>query len=113
MSVVAIPDSQLTREEIIQRNLDVVEAHFHNETPEKVHEAIDLYTDDIIWEGPARGLVFDNAQDALLGYHDIFASLRILSHTHLRRFATETAVFDDCIYECEYVEDRMANFPFP
>jgi len=28
-----IPDSALTREQIIARNLKVVEAHFHNETP--------------------------------------------------------------------------------
>lgn len=113
MSVAMVPDSQLTRDEIIKRNLEVVEAHFHNETPEMVHEAVALYTDDIVWEGPGRGLVFLSAEEALAGYHDIFSSLRILSHTHLRRFATEEVVFDDCIYECEYVEDRMENFPFP
>jgi ketosteroid isomerase-like protein len=113
MSVETIKDAQLSGEEIIRRNLEVVEAHFHNETPDKIHEAVALYTDDIVWEGPARGLVFHSAEDALAGYHDIFSSLRILSHTQLRRFATEDAVFDDCIYECEYVEDHMENFPFP
>ena len=107
MSVEAITDAQLSGEEIIRRNLEVVEAHFHNETPDKIHEAVALYTDDIVWEGPARGLVFHSAEDALAGYHDIFSSLRILSHTQLRRFATEDVVFDDCIYECEYVEDHM------
>ena len=113
MSVETITDAQLSGEEIIRRNLEVVEAHFHNETPDKIHEAVALYTDDIVWEGPARGLVFHSTEDALAGYHDIFSSLRILSHTQLRRFATEDVVFDDCIYECEYVEDHMENFPFP
>ena len=88
----------LTREEVIERNLQVVEAHFHNETPETIQDAIALYADDILWEGPARGLVLDNAADALAGYHDIFNSLVIHKHTHLRRFATEDFVFDDCIY---------------
>lgn len=113
MTVAPVPDSALTRDEVIRRNLEVVEAHFHNETPERVHEAVALYTDDIVWEGPARGLVLHTAEDALAGYRDIFSSLRMLSHTHLRRFATEDVVFDDCIYECEYVDDHMENFPFP
>ena len=39
----AVPDSALTREQIIARNLTVVEAHFHNETPEHVEKAIALY----------------------------------------------------------------------
>lgn len=103
----------LTREEVIERNLQVVEAHFHNETPETIQDAIALYADDILWEGPARGLVLDNAADALAGYHDIFSSLVIHKHTHLRRFATEDFVFDDCIYEATYVADHMTNFPFP
>lgn len=106
-------DQMLSREEVIQRNLAAVEAHFHNETPETIEKAIALYTDDVYWEGPGRGLVFDNADDALAGYHDIFKSLVIHKHTHLRRFATEEFVFDDCIYEATYVADHMANFPLP
>lgn len=103
----------LSREEIIARNIAAVEDHFHNETPENVAKAVALYTDDIVWEGPGRGLVFYASEDALAGYHDIFSSLKIIKHTHLRRFATEDFVFDDCIYEAEYVEDHMKNFPFP
>jgi hypothetical protein len=30
------PDSALTREEIEQRNLEIVAAHFHNENPDDV-----------------------------------------------------------------------------
>lgn len=106
-------EQTLTREEVIERNLQVVEAHFHNETPETIQDAIALYTDDILWEGPARGLVLESADDALAGYRDIFSSLVIHKHTHLRRFATEEFVFDDCLYEATYVADHMTNFPFP
>ena len=51
-----VPDSELTREEIIARNMRVVEAHFHNETPETIEKAITLYADTITWEAPTRSL---------------------------------------------------------
>lgn len=102
---------RLSREQVIARNLAAVEDHFHNETPATIAKAVALYTDDIVWEGPGRGLVLHNADDALAGYHDIFNSLKITKHTHLRRFATEEFVFDDCIYEGECVGNTMYNFP--
>ena len=52
-----VKDKDLTREQIIARNLRVVDAHFHNETPESVDKAIALYDDDIVWEAPMRGVV--------------------------------------------------------
>src|SRR6476469_5336326 len=92
-----VTDQMLTREEVIQRKLEAVEAHFHNETPETIQHAIALYTDDVYWEGPGRGLVFDNADDAHAGYRDMCNSLVIHRHTHRRSSATEAFVFDDCI----------------
>lgn len=109
----ATPQSALSREETIARNLEAVEAHFHNETPENIDKAVALYADDIVWEGPARGLVHLTTEDALEGYHGIFSSLHVHSVTSLRRFATEQFVFDDCIYDATYVRDKMENFPYP
>lgn len=103
----------LSRDEIIARNLEVVEAHFHNETPENIAEAVAAYTDDLVWDGPGRGIRYHTTEDALAGYHDIFASLTVHSITSLRRFATEQFVFDDCIYDATYTGDRMTNFPHP
>ena len=60
-----VPDSALTREQIIARNLKVVEAHFHNETPEHVEKAIALYGDTISWEAPTRGVVMNNKAEIL------------------------------------------------
>ena len=42
------------RDDLIARNLAAVETHFHNETPETIDAAIAVYTDDIVWEVPAR-----------------------------------------------------------
>ena len=53
------------RDELIAANLAAVETHFHNETPETIDAAIGVYTDDIVWEVPARGLVLRHLPAAL------------------------------------------------
>src|SRR6266403_4521425 len=55
-----VKDKDLTREQIIARHLKVVEAHFHNETPESVDKAIALYDDEIVWERANPLLILDN-----------------------------------------------------
>src|ERR1700757_2077290 len=70
-----IPDSALTREQVIARNLKVVEAHFHNETPEHVEKAIALYGDTISWEAPTRGVVMNDKDQILEAYRAIFRSV--------------------------------------
>ncbi len=107
------PDSELTRDEIIARNLLVVEAHFHNENPDDVEKAVALYTDDVTWEAPSRGIVCKDAKQVLASYIDIFRTVRFHKTTSLRRFATEQFVFDDQIAEVSVVGDRMPNLPFP
>ena len=48
------PALTLTRDEIISRNIAAVDQHFHNENPEGIDLAVGVYTDDIVWEVPAR-----------------------------------------------------------
>ena len=43
-------------QDIIAANLATVEAHFHSEAENEVDQALELYTDDIVWEAPARNL---------------------------------------------------------
>lgn len=105
--------SARSREETIANNIALVEEHFHNETPETVDKAVALYTDDIVWEGPARGLVYRDAADVKKMYLGIYRTLKMHSHTQLHRFATEEWVFDDCIFVGTLVGDEMANAPFP
>ena len=108
-----LPDSALTREEIIERNLRVVEAHFHNENPEHVEEAIALYGENISWEAPTRGIVMDNPGDILEAYRGIFRTVAYRKVIPLRRFATEQFVFDDQIGHVTLVGDEMPNIPYP
>src|ERR1700677_3436892 len=91
----SVPDSALSRDQIIERNLRVVEAHFHNETPELVEKAIALYADDISWEAPTRGVVMHDAAEILQAYRGIFRTVAYRKVVPLRRFGTEKFVFDN------------------
>jgi hypothetical protein len=109
----SLPDSALSRDQIIERNLRVVEAHFHNETPELVEKAIALYADDISWEAPTRGVVMHDAAEILQAYRGIFRTVAYRKVIPLRRFATEKFVFDDQIGYVTIVGDEMPNIPYP
>ena len=107
-------DSALTKEEIEQRNLEVVAAHFHNENPDDVDKAIiALYAPDICWEAPNRGVVYTDAQKVKDAYMGIFRTLVFRKVTNLRRFAAGNFVFDDLIAEVHVVGNEMPNMPFP
>lgn len=109
----SLPDSALTRDEIIARNMEVVDAHFHNETPETVEKAIALYGDSISWEAPTRGVVMDDKKAILDAYRGIFRTVAYRSFTPLRRFATEEYVFDDQIAHVRVIGEDMPNLPYP
>jgi hypothetical protein len=101
-----VPDSALTREQIIARNLEIVEAHFHNETPEHVEKAIALYGDTISWEAPTRGVVMNDKDDILEAYRAIFRTVAYCRVVPLRRF-------DDQIGHVTVVGNEMPNIPYP
>jgi hypothetical protein len=107
------PDSALTREQIIARNLKVVEAHFHNETPDTVEKAVALYGVTISWEAPTRGVVMNNKEEILEAYRAIFRTVAYRRVVPLRRFATEQFVFDDQIGHVTVVGNEMPNIPYP
>jgi len=108
-----VPDSELTREEIITRNMRVVDAHFHNEMPETVEKAIALYADTITWEAPTRGVVLKDSRAVLEAYRGIFRTVSWRSAIPLRRFATEQFVFDDQIHHLTVIGEEMPNLPYP
>ena len=109
---VNVPDSALTSEEVIARNLRVVEAHFHNENPEDIDKAIELYGPDIVWEAPSRGQVYTDPVEVKKAYLGIFRTIKYHKLTTLRRFATEDFVFDDQIGDVTVVGDEMPNLPY-
>lgn len=116
MTDTTLPDqvdvSTLTRDELIAHNLRVVEAHFHNENPDDIDRALELYGPDIIWEGPFRGQVYVGPAAVKEAYLGIFRTLRFNRMTSLRRFATERFVFDDLIADLTVIGDDMPQLGF-
>ena len=80
----------LTPEQIVARNMAAVDAHFHNENPQDIDKAIDLYADSIVWELPARGLLLRDKAAVKAAYLKLFESVKFHSITPIRRFAAAT-----------------------
>jgi hypothetical protein len=108
-----VTTSTAAREEIIARNIAAVDVHFHNENAEGIELAVGVYTDDIVWEVPARGLVHRDREAVKQEYLRIFGSMNVHKVTNLYRFATEEWVFDDSIFEFTITGDGFRNAPYP
>ncbi len=103
----------MTREDLIAANLAAVEAHFHSEAANEVEKALELYTDDIVWESPARDLVFRGKEATGAMYRRMFESFRVEEFRQLQRFATEDRVVDDSVATVVLVGDGVINAPAP
>ena len=101
------------RQELIDANLAAVEAHFHSEAANEVEKALELYTDDIVWESPARGLVFRGKEATAENYRRMFSSFRVEEFRCLQRFATEDRVVDDSVARVVLTGDGAENAPAP
>jgi len=100
-------------QEVVATNLKVVEAHFHTEAANEIEKALELYTDDIIWESPTRDLHFRGKEATAENYRKMFASFKVESFQTLQRFATETRVVDDSVVIAELIGDGVDNAPAP
>jgi ketosteroid isomerase-like protein len=102
-----------TESDVIAANLAAVEAHFHSEATGEVEAAVDLYTDDAVWESPARGLRFEGKEATAANYRRMFDSLHNVEFQCVQRFATADRVVDDSIVTFDLVGDGMVNAPLP
>ena len=92
----------------IAENLACVESHFHSEAQDEIEAALELYTDDIVWEAPApNGLNRSFAgKEAVAGnYRELFASMRGIEFQPLQRFATADRVVDDSVVTFEVARE--------
>ena len=100
-------------EELIAANLAVVEAHFHSEAVNEVERALELFTDNIVWESPVRGLHLRGKEESGENYRRMFASFAVEGFQTLQRFATEDRVVDDSVITVTLVGDGVVNAPVP
>jgi ketosteroid isomerase-like protein len=101
----------LTPEQVVERNLQVVEQHFHNENPADIDKALDLYGETIVWEVPARGVLLRNKSEVKAAYLKMFESYGIHALIPIRRFGAGNFVTDDTIAEMTLVGDVETNVP--
>jgi ketosteroid isomerase-like protein len=92
----------------VAENLACVELHFHSEAQDEIEAALELYTDDIVWEAPApNGLnrSYTGKRAVAESYRELFASMADVRFRPLQRFATEDRVVDDSVVTFEVVKD--------
>ena len=97
--------------DVIAANLAVIEAHFGSEASGRIDAAIELYTDDIVWEAPARSLVIKGKEAVAANYREIFSVLKDVEFHTLDRFATEVRVVDDSVVTFEVAKDGFIPLP--
>ena len=101
-------------ENAVATNLAAVDAHFHSEAENEVAAALELYTDDIVWEAPAlNGLdrSYRGKEAVAQNYRELWASMRDVEFTFLQRFATADRVVDDSLVTFEVIRDGYWHFP--
>ena len=90
------------------QNLACVDGHFHSEAENDIEAALELYTDDIIFEaGALNGLnrSFSGKQAVAKFYREIWDAMRDVKFHPLQRFATEDRVVDDSLVTFEVARD--------
>ena len=92
--------------------VDIIDRHFAAENAHDIEGTLATYTDDIVWESPARGQVYRSAAVTEAAYRDIFDTMQITAMTQLRQVATETTVFTDHVVEATIIGDQIPNQPF-
>lgn len=94
------------------QNLAVVAAHFELEVID-VEKALSLYTDDVIWESPARGLHLIGKAAIAENYRNTFSAMSEIELQPLDRFASGDRVVDDTLVRFRLSGDTLANPPAP
>jgi hypothetical protein len=101
----------LTADQVVERNLRVVDEHFHNENPADIDKAVALYAPEIGWELPARGVLYRDKEQVKQAYLKMFQSYGLHSITFVRRRAASNWVVDDAIADVSLVGDVKNNVP--
>lgn len=76
----------------IAKNLAVVEKHFHSEGLSDVEKALEIFTDDVVWDAPApNGLnrSFAGKEAAGNNYRRLWGAMHNVKFQPVQRFATE------------------------
>src|SRR5215472_9117539 len=102
-----------TYQEQCQYALDLVAMHLEEENPERIDECIKLYTEDAVWDTPARGVAYTGREQIKEMYLRIFKSVEDIKCEPVARYATPDRVFDDMVVTFRLKSNGFENCPFP
>jgi ketosteroid isomerase-like protein len=102
-----------TYQELCQYALDLVAMHLEEENPERIDECIKLYTEDAVWDTPARGVTYTGREQIKEMYLRIFNSVEDIKFEPVERYATPDRVFDDMVVTFRLTGNGFENCPFP
>ena len=91
--------------------------NFSSEALNEVEKALELYTDDVVWEAPGMILLggghhhYEGKRALADNYRKLFASMKDIQFQPVQRFATENRVVDDLIVPFEVVKEGNSQFP--
>ncbi|MFF9016138.1 nuclear transport factor 2 family protein [Streptomyces sp. NPDC014870] len=102
-----------TAERIAAENLRVAVEHVDGEKDLDLDGLMKLYTDDVVWEEPARGQVLRTHEDIRSAYLQLAASFQVHSRTVLRRLATDTWALDEAIWQATLLDDKLPGLNLP
>jgi uncharacterized protein YjiS (DUF1127 family) len=96
----------------VANNLAVIEEHIAREATD-FDKAIELYTDDIVWEAPSRNLIVRGKEAVADNYRRMFSSIKDIEIQALERFATDHRVVDDAVVKFTLTGVGFINAPVP
>jgi hypothetical protein len=102
-----------TYQERCQYAADLVDLHLHEENPERIDECLKLYTEDAVWECPARRVSYVGRQKIREMYLRLFASAEGIRFHPIERFATPERVVDDMEATFRLAGNGFENCPLP
>lgn len=97
----------------IEYNMKLVDMHHREENPAQIDECLRLYTDDVVWEAPTRGVAYYGKQEIKKNYLALFASAEGIRFEPLERFATRDRVVDDMWVRFTITGSGFENAPYP
>jgi hypothetical protein len=97
----------------IEYNMTLVQMHLTEENPQQIDQCLRLYTDDAVWEAPARGVKYVGKQSIKENYLRLFESAEGIHFEPIERFATPDRVVDDMWVRFRVSGPGFENCPFP
>src|SRR3990167_39359 len=90
----------------------IIDCHFAFETAESIERVCETFADQIIWEAPARDVIFTDHDQILNHYRKIVAGiLEPVKVEVLRRFAAGNEAFDDRVIYFTAGKENVWNIP--